>query len=245
MKLHAFYHVYQTDGWEDMYMEQMHLLCVSGLSNELSSLTIGVVGDKPLPYLPTKNTSVVYHVGNSEETDTLILLNEFAKNTSDCGILYFHTKGVSHTDLFTNVSCWRRYMEYFVIFNWKLCIEMLSHGDAVGVNFDSHTYFGIKPHFSGGMWWARSSYINKLDHSFLMTDFRYDREFWIGSAITQGKPVTFVELHNSGLNNINGAKHYHQIYTPCEYVSKIIDAKLIHFNKGETFTDDSLFTQNE
>ena len=232
MKLHAFYHVYQTDGWEDMYMEQIHSLCISGLANELSSLTIGVVGDKPLPYLPTKNTNVVFHSGNSEETDTLVLLREFAEKSPDCAILYFHTKGISQKDLFSNVSCWRRYMEYFVIFEWKLCVEQgLTLADAVGVNFDIHTCFGLKPHFSGGMWWARSSYINKLDHSFLLTDFRFDREFWIGSAITQGKPVTLMELHNSGLNNLAGAKHYVQVYSPCEYVGKRINPKLLCYNQ--------------
>lgn len=222
-------------------MEQIHSLCISGLANQLSSITIGVVGDKPLPYLPTKHAHVVYHQENKEETCTLMLLKEFAeKSSEDCGILYFHTKGVSHTDLFANVSCWRRYMEYFVICNWKLCVEYLSTADAVGVNFDLHTWLGPKPHFSGGMWWAKSSYINKLNHSFLLTDFRYDREFWIGSAITDGKPVRLIDLHNSGLNNIVGARHYHEVYSPCEYIGKPFAARLLSFNQEDS--DNSLET---
>jgi hypothetical protein len=43
------------------------------------------------------------------------------------------------------------------------------------------------PHFSGNIWWSKSSYINTLNIAMLQSRHRYDREFWIGSGLPKVK----------------------------------------------------------
>ena len=35
--------------------------------------------------------------------------------------------------------------------------------------------------FTGNFWWANSKHIQTLDHKFLSSNYRIDRELWIGS----------------------------------------------------------------
>jgi hypothetical protein len=71
---------------------------------------------------------------------------------------------------------------------------------------------GYHPHFSGGFWWAKSSYINTLDKEALESSFRYDREFWIGTGEPKVK-----NLWESKYNNPNIAHHYLQPYPKSIY----------------------------
>jgi hypothetical protein len=194
-----------------MYQSQIHALYVSGLL-ENAKLHIGVVGDIPLFYVPD-NAEVVYHKENNEETDTIKMIRDFCFENPDAYIMYFHTKCISRQTIYT--ESWRHYMEYFMIYRWPECVEYLNNGyDCCGTNWDVKTWYGDTPHFSGNFWWANASYINTLDHSYLENDIRVYREFWIGS----NKDVKMKEIHNSGMNNFDLARHYHQIYPEYEYM---------------------------
>jgi len=194
-KIAIFYHIYQFDNWVDIYNEQIDYLYKSGLLNNSDIVYLGVNGDKELPII-FENFKVVRNNDKDwqEETPTLCSLLEFAKVNKDYRILYIHTKGVTHYA--DSAGDWRRMMQYFCIEKWKEALELLKKYDAIGTNFSDDHYWGNQPHFSGNFWWANSNYIESLDHSYLLSDLRYDREFWIGSG--NGK---LFNIHGDGVQN--------------------------------------------
>lgn len=190
MKLAIFYHIYQLGISAFVYQAQIHRLYTSGLIKQASHIHLGVNGDKELFNIP-KNTIVRRNQNWKEESETLISLRDFCKDNPDYKVLYFHMKGVTKESI--NGESWRLMMEYFVIDRWKECVKYLNEYDAVGSNLKilgSTTWSdgtqtwekaGTK-HFVGNFWWANASYVNTLNDDFLKSDFRLDREFWIGSG---------------------------------------------------------------
>lgn len=189
MKLAIFYHILQNDISAFIYQQQINRLFVSGLMNEIDYFHIGVNGNQEMFYVPLK-AKVVYNRNWKEETETMIALKDFAYKNHDHKILYFHMKGVSKGTLIAN--SWRLMMEHFVIDKWKQCIEELDNYDCVGANLNpvGETLWsdGTKTKsiegtyiFTGNFWWSNAKHIQSLNHKFLYTDYRIDRELWIGS----------------------------------------------------------------
>ena len=173
-----------------IYQSQIHRLYASGLIQEADYIHFGVNGDQELFNVPEK-AIIKRNTYWKEETETLMSLKDFASENTDYKILYLHTKGASKGTL--NSQSYRLMMEYFVIDKWKECVEYLNEYDCVGqtwiVNGDTVWSNGeVTPntknigHFSGNFWWANASYINRLDNSYLESDYRLDREFWIGTG---------------------------------------------------------------
>jgi hypothetical protein len=190
MKIAIFYHIGQIGIGAFVYINQVHRLYTSGLIGEASYIHFGVNGNQELFNVPDK-VRVVYNQNHKEETETLMSLRDFCKQNPDYKVLYFHTKGVSKENI--NAESWRLMMEYFVIDKWKKCIEYLNECDVVGSNLKvlgpttwsdgTQTWEKVgTQHFVGNFWWANSSYVNTLDDEFLKSDFRLDREFWIGTG---------------------------------------------------------------
>lgn len=213
-----------------MMTEQFRKLVTTGLFEVCSKLYIGVTisenrkpenGVEWLQYFwkDTDKVEIVVYPENNEETDTLKWVKNYSIENPDDYILYFHTKGISKQNNAT--EDWRRYMEYFVVENWKDCIVKLDEGyDCCGVMWNSKTPQGIHPHFSGTFWWATAKYINTLQDNFLNDSNRYFREYWIGS----NQNVKQYEFHNSGLNSFESLKktggHYTLRYPRNNYVKK-------------------------
>ena len=189
MKIAIFYHIGQIGLGAFVYQQQLHRLYTSGLINAADHIHFGVNGEQELFNIPSK--AVVKQNQNwKEETETLIDLKNFAEQNLDYKILYFHTKGVSKGTLIAN--SWRLMMEYFVIDEWKECVKMLDEYDCVGSNLNSvgETLWTdgttTKPvegtyNFTGNFWWSNAKHIQTLSHKFLYSDYRIDRELWIGS----------------------------------------------------------------
>ena len=190
MKIAIFYHIAQMGMSAFIYQQQVHRLYTSGLIEAADYIHFGVNGDQELFNVPDK--AIVKQNKNwKEETETLIDLKNFSEKNSDYKILYFHTKGVSKGTLIAN--SWRLMMEYFVIDKWKECSQILNGYDCVGSNLKilGHTTWsdGSKTfekegtqHFVGNFWWSTASYLSKLNDEFLRSEFRLDREFWIGTG---------------------------------------------------------------
>lgn len=190
MKIAIFYHIFQTGMGAFIYQQQLHRLYASGLINSADYIHFGVNGNQPIFNIP-QGTNVIHNQNWNEETETLLNLKKFAKENQDYYILYLHTKGVSKGTLIAN--SWRLMMEYFVIDRWKECVEYLNDYDCVGSNlkilgpttWSDGTQTWEKAgtqHFVGNFWWTKSSYVNTLNDEFLISDFRLDREFWIGTG---------------------------------------------------------------
>lgn len=200
-----FYHVFQINNWQEIFNEQMSLIQDSGLIDKIDLLHIGVNGNM---IYNAENKKIICSINpnpHREEYDTLKSLKDFAESNSDYKILYIHTKGVSIGS--PQTSDWRQYMNYFNIEKWKDALTLLDEYDTIGCNYKEDSSYGRHPHFSGNFWWARSEYIRTLDHTYLESDFRFNKEFWIGTG--SGK---MYEINNSNVN------HYTERYERYKYV---------------------------
>ena len=216
MKIAIFYHIGQIGLSAFVYQTQLHRLYASGLIKEADYIHFGVNGDQELFNVPEK-AIIKRNTNWKEETETLISLKNFAQENPKYKILYLHTKGVSKGTLATNA--WRLMMEYFVIDKWKECVNMLNTYDCVGSNLNpvGDTLWGdgsiTKPiegsyNFTGNFWWTNGKHINTLDHSFLYTNYRVDRELWIGSN-PNSNPGTLYQPENCDLyENLYSEENY-------------------------------------
>ena len=144
------------------------------------------------------------------EVNTLELMHDVCSRSNDGCALYLHGKGVSRVGD-ANVQSWIDYMEYFVIDNWKLCVEKLTTHDTCGVNLQTTP----GKHYSGNFWWSNINYLQKLprfsiNNSGVMYHHRNPRaycEFWLLDN-NFCNPCT---LHNSGIC------HYSSTYNKINY----------------------------
>jgi hypothetical protein len=131
-------------------------------------------------------------VGESLTIKTLAFMN-LEENSL---ILYVHSKGVSYDPnsvTFSNVTAWRKYLEYFMIDRWQDCLKKIIEAgfDTVGTEikavetkntftsqYPSGSYF-IPRHYSGNFWWAKFSLIKRRIRN--LGSFRNAVEFWICS----------------------------------------------------------------
>lgn len=227
------YHVYLIDHCVEMISDQIKSVIHSGLLDACDLFYIGVVHpgtEKSIQYLDwltklchsvekkkgTHKIKITIHAGNKEETDTLKFVRDYSASNPGDYVGYFHTKGI--TQYSPPTESWRRYMQYFTINQWRHSLALLREGyDCTGVMWNKDTPLGDWPHFSGNFWWAKTDYINTLDHSYLDHPWRYMREFWIGS----NPNVKVFEHHNSGLNStenlISQRGHYSVVYPEYKY----------------------------
>ncbi len=213
MKLAIFYHIGQVGIWTPIYQSQLHRLYASGLIKEADHIHFGVNGDQELFNVP-ENKFIRRNTNWKEETETLISLKNFAQENPDYKILYLHTKGASKGTV--ESQSWRMMMEYFVIDRWKECVEYLNTYDCVGQTWlilgDTIWENGIITpntdnvgHYPGNFWWANASYINRLDDKYLESNYRLDREFWIGSGVNYN-PKSLYSLKKDFSDDLHGGK---------------------------------------
>jgi hypothetical protein len=202
MKKYAYYHLYLTDDtgvWSSLFLDQVYLTINSGLYAELEKMYVNCIGSQEqinlfvglctqfnkiqiLNCCETKlNDSQMssYHLDNYNPHDETITMNELQIHAKreDAYFLYFHTKGVTATSRmkqtgdfsrFINCYNWRKFLEWGCIENWKICIGQLKTHSCAGVNLCDWP----SPHYSGTMFWTKSSHVNKLPN--IMED-----DWWI------------------------------------------------------------------
>ena len=207
VKVAVFYHVYQAGNWQEIFDEQFGSIISSGLYEKVDFVHLGINGSKVLNY--PKVISKINKNQHMEETETLKSLLSFSKNNPGYKVLYLHTKGVSKN--MPLMDDWRKMMNYFCIEKWEEAIPLLDKYDALGCNYFEDTWLGHYPHFSGNFWWSSTDYITTLDHSFLETSRRWDREFWIGTG-----NGNMHEIYNSEVD------HFREIFPRSAYLDKNI-----------------------
>jgi len=151
-------------------MDQVAKIIYSGLYADAAQIYCFLTGGKDnidqikryFETLPKKFK--IEAVGIDDKTYERFTLNRISNLVRDNDkFLYIHSKGVSRVHgKITGaepIHLWRNYMEYYLIANYKKCLEKLATHDIVGVAYKD---VQIGPHFSGNFWWSTGSYYKKL-----------------------------------------------------------------------------------
>lgn len=191
------YFIYCNNSWKNIFDEQIEDIKNSKILDKIHTLFLSVnfFNDDDLSYIENKisnfkNVKIANkYKKNYFEFEALRVVKEICKKYI-CNIFYIHTKGAglsetnktfyhNSTDLNHLSSCvkdWRKFMESEILYNADYIIKQLSYYDACGVNLTKEP----KNHFSGNFWWSKSSYINKLPDIDIISNNRWNAEFWIG-----------------------------------------------------------------
>lgn len=124
------------------------------------------------------------------ESDTLNLMMErYKKNDIDVNVLFFHTKGFSYPDnipFIKKIDKWVRYMDLFLIHDWKKNQEILNTYDTSGMFLfepDEESRKQGEPNnrktYAGWFWWSKSEYIRELNYLSHKMDKGKGGEFWL------------------------------------------------------------------
>lgn len=240
MKIKIYVHLNDLPGAFDLMSEQMTLASEVGLLDSAEQVVLCTNGRESSfaaakEVLNSTDFPNVKFVHTSDDTKlweypTLDQLKKDCDSTDEeFYICYFHLKGLSRLGD-TRVTDWRNYMQYWCIERWEDNVAKLDEGmDTVGANFIEAPW----PHYSGNFWWARASYIRKLDPMVHPRDlpwgqpsryidakldegnFRYEHEAWIGS-----KNPVWAELHASPGKQTPGW-HFEHTYPRELYATEI------------------------
>lgn len=244
-KLNVVYQCCDLPGSQAQSLEQIHRLLNSDLVNN-ANIYLSLNGDitkfldLALLVEPYPNIRLCHTAERSDlmEYPALMLVKDICEQATDEEyILYFHLKGITHKG-HQGIHDWRKYMEYWHIDRWRDCIDRLDSGyDTCGTNYIHGPFLGVDlktrdwQHYSGGFWWARSSYVKRLSRlphpdNYVMgsvsaytgytidkNTYRFDHEAWIAS----GKPKwTEISSSPGGMSGYPGW-HYHYTYPESNY----------------------------
>jgi hypothetical protein len=114
----------------------------------------------------------------SYERFTLLKIKNYIN--PDDKVLYIHTKGITryHTHLYSNINDWVNLMDYFLIYNYSICLNVLETFETVGINYHPHVT-NNSPHYSGNYWWCTAKYFLSLN-DYIPDDY-YAPEFYLFS----------------------------------------------------------------
>ena len=199
------YHAFLVSEWKDLVKEQIERLILSGLYEYCDEIFMTVNSEEhnkeEFIELISEYDKIKYEFNNEghAEYPAIKKIKEISKE-KDTKILYFHTKGVSNFweravnkekishEKVKNVKSWRECMEYFLIDNWRLCVEKLDEYDNVGVTCNNGWY-------SGNFWWSKSEHIRKTNE--VGKWGRWDYENWLNAGISGQKNY---EFYHTNLN---------------------------------------------
>lgn len=203
----VFYHIACMNHWRDVVMEHTRKLVQSNLYRNAHKIFYSVIGTKEEYEELAESIAVVYpkielayHGSDIKQYEfpTLQLLYEHAQN-NDADIYYFHTKGVSYKNthmIFYISERWRKYMDFFLLENWKHCHSKLQDHDVCSIG--KVCVDGKLLWFAGNFWWVKSEYIRTcpdpktLDHT-----NRWDAEKWLGYSSAPLNSFSWDDRYNN------------------------------------------------
>lgn len=195
----------------DVVAEQMDALKRSDLLEAATELTVGVNGgEESRMYanliIPPKARMVYHGLGSRSENLTMLEMEEWLKTHEDWNVLYFHSKGATHTErrYIAHGTAWRRCMMKHLIWGWRKCVLDLNNVESVGCHW-MHECKGTQNYWGGNFWWARSSFLRTLP-SILSREririsgvesleSRYEAEVWIGNGSRLPSRIDYHKTH--------------------------------------------------
>lgn len=165
------YHTYLINDWVDVVKEQLLRLKKSGLYDEcdLIWVTVNLNGRTEEEFynvvIDYPKLQIEFHTNNVAEFPGIKKVRDLCVEHPDLKVFYFHTKGVNNKyirhnsneiseEKIRNVRAWKECLEYFLIDNWRDCVNKLDEYDNVGVTCNGGWFWG-------NFWWSQSKHILK------------------------------------------------------------------------------------
>tara|TARA_B000000557_G_scaffold148350_1_gene120524 strand:- start:588 stop:1238 length:651 start_codon:yes stop_codon:yes gene_type:complete len=184
----------------------------TGLIKKLNKLYIVNIGKKldfsniPIAEQYKEPIHIINYSRNTSlyELPTLELMRIYSKFNTNCNILYLQTKGISYDRNLDTVNDWIELMLYWNVEKHDNCLEFLNttNIDTIGCNISTEP----SPHYSGNFWWAKSTWINKLEK--ITKQEKALAEWWLMSQENGNHKC----LYSSNVN------HYNETFPRCKYV---------------------------
>jgi hypothetical protein len=237
------FYCYMINDWEEKLQRQIKRLIKSGLYESASEIYLYVTDASnqqkskvesllvDCPKIKLDYTTRNY----GEAVLALSKVDELGKS-GDYKILYFHTKGVfnKYKNFQTKeinelklkgVNCWVEMMEYYLIDNWKACVEKLDNYHTVGVG----NYGGW---WWGNFWWARSDHIKNNEN---FRDFhggsRWRAEAWLHEANSKRNEIKYYEFNHYSYDNYYSVIPEYMYKSDTDFNVEITKAELGYFGE--------------
>ncbi len=207
------YSCYMVNDWKDRALRQINRLKTSGLYD--ASDEIFFIATDPTANQEEELNSLLkdfskikieLHTRNWYEGFALKKVDFLGRNSEvPKKILYFHSKGVFNVyknfateekdELkIKSVASWVDAMEYFLIDNWKLCVDKLDEFDTVGTSIYAYWYWG-------NFWWANSDYIKtNVPFNDYFGGSRWQCESWLHDSNSNREGIKFYEFYHFNYN---------------------------------------------
>jgi hypothetical protein len=183
--------------YKNILYDQINYIKSSGLYDKLDYIFITMLGEYT-NIINDYKIKVIYYSPDIYEWEfpNYKRIKYFCDNISfNVNILEIHIKGAQKKP---HAYEWRKYLEYFLISKYDLCIHLLHYYKCVGVNQQFYFDEGNKyrNHFSGNFWWSRSDHIKNLP----LIETNVDRcvvEHWLIGNFYKNDYRNFISLHHT------------------------------------------------
>jgi hypothetical protein len=196
-KIVCFLHFCNLENDINIFNDQIDYIRKTGLYDKLDYIFVILLG-KYIKIQEDYKIKVIYYSSNSSEMEFPAIqhIKYFSDNIDfNIKILYIHTKGILKK---YGSYEWRKYLEYFLIEKYNLCLKLLDSYKCVGINqqfyFDKINKY--RNHFSGNFWWSNSNYIKSLELLANNID-RYVTEHWLIGNLEKNDYRYFISLHHT------------------------------------------------
>ncbi len=204
----VYLHVACMNHFQDVVDRMMDKMKKSGMYDQVRVIYVGQIVLRNDLRLDPKMRTIYFGQQGEYEYQTLsrIKLDDV---DDDEPILYLHSKGVTKPGN-PFVYDWTEMMTYYLIEEWRVCVQGLKEFDTVGVNLHS------KPnvHYSGNMWWTTPRHLRKIGP--IVSKKYLDAEYYVTQ---KGKHLC---LWQSDVN------HYHVRYPPELYRHKLSTYQVVN-----------------
>jgi hypothetical protein len=205
--MYIYIHITCINHYQEIIKKMMNKIKESELYGQIKEIRISLIGNKNFQL--DDKMKIIYNGSLGEyENKTINLIDVENENEP---ILYLHSKGVTKPG-HLGIQDWTDLLIYYLIEQWKVCIEGLKYYDTVGVNLSIEP----KIHYSGNMWWTTMKHLKNIG--------KLDYQSYLDSEMYVCKKGKHLCLWNSKIN------HYHQRYPLNLYKSKFEPYQIISPN---------------
>ena len=196
-------HITCINHYQSLFEKMMKKIMDSGLYEKVTKIYISLIGvPDGLEWLQDKKLEILYKGSMGHYEDETINRMDVP---DDVPVLYLHSKGVTKPHI-KQINDWTELMLYYLIDEWRLCLEGLKEYDTVGVNLHTKPipkYQGNCVHYSGNMWWTTGRHLKNIGKLSMIS--------YLDSEMHVCKKGLHLSLWNSNIN------HYYEYYPHEKY----------------------------